>query len=375
MSLLPHLRRLLHVGPYGGELPVALRAAASVAVPMLVLWATGHLDWSLYATFGAFTSLFGRTVGPRARLVMQGQAAVVLVASVLAGTLVAVLGQAVPGTGWVVVPVAALWATGAAIVSHRLRWHPPGPLFPVFALGACSSVPAGPDRLVVALTVAVAAALLALALTAACAPFERRGAGLAAPVGAVGPAGPDALAAPVAAVEPVEPGPDTGPGTGPTAAPGPGWTLPHYLVRYAAGVAVAGGIATAVGHPYWAMVAAVVPMSAPDTSGRLLRAAQRLAGTLAGVLLAWALLAAGPPLLVVISVAALLQAGAELYVGRNYAVAMLFITPLALSMTHLAHPVPVGGLVADRALDTLVGVAVAAAIALLTHERRQDAAG
>jgi uncharacterized membrane protein YccC len=123
------------------------------------------------------------------------------------------------------------------------------------------------------------------------------------------------------------------------------------------------------------MVAAVVPMSAPDTSGRLLRAAQRLAGTLAGVLLAWALLAAGPPPLVVISVAALLQAGAELYVGRNYAVAMLFITPLALSMTHLAHPVPVGGLVADRALDTLVGVAVAAAIALLTHERRQDVAG
>ncbi|WP_285106087.1 FUSC family protein [Promicromonospora sp. MEB111] len=346
-SPLPHLRRMLHVGPYGGELPVALRAAASVAVPMLVLWATGHLEWSLYATFGAFTSLFGRTVPIRPRLVMQVQAGAVLVASVLVGTLIAVLASAVPGTGWVVVPVAALWATGVAIVSHRLRWHPPGPLFPVFALGACSSVPAGADRLPVALAVAVAAVLFALALTAAFARFEP---------------------GPLPAVA-------TATGTGTATATGPEWTISHYLVRYAAGVAVAGGIATAVGHPYWAMVAAVVPMSAPDAAGALMRAAQRLAGTLVGVLLAWALLTAGPPPLVVIAVAALLQAGAELYVGRNYAVAMLFITPLALSMTHLAHPVPVAGLVSDRAVDTLVGVVVAVVITLLTHERRQDAAG
>ncbi|MFI2487445.1 FUSC family protein [Promicromonospora kroppenstedtii] len=337
--LLPHLRRMVHVGPYGGELPVALRAATSVAVPMLVLWATGHLEWSLYATFGAFTSLFGRTVPIRPRLVSQVQAGAVLVASVLAGTLLAVLGSAVPGTGWLVVPVAALWATGVAIVSHRLRWHPPGPLFPVFALGACSSVPAGPEQLPVALAVAVAAVLFALVLTACFTRFE--------------PA----------------------PALTPTPAPGPEWPLSHYLVRYAAGVAVAGAVATAVGHPYWAMVAAVVPMSAPDASGRLLRAAQRLAGTLVGVVIAWVLLAAAPPPLVVIAVAALLQAGAELYVGRNYAVAMLFITPLALSMTHLAHPVPVSGLVSDRAIDTVVGVAVAVVITLLTHERRQDAEG
>ncbi|MGW2091299.1 FUSC family protein [Promicromonospora sukumoe] len=336
--LLPHLRRMLHVGPYGGELPVALRAAASVAVPMLVLWATGHLEWSLYATFGAFTSLFGRTVPLRPRLTQQVQAGAVLVASVLVGTLIAVLGSAVPGAGWLVVPIAALWATGVAVLSHRLRWHPPGPLFPVFALGACSSVPAGLGQVPVALAVAVAAVLFALALTVAFARFERGG-----PV--------------------------------PVGVSGPEWTWSHYLVRYAVGVAVAGAIATAVGHPYWAMVAAVVPMSAPDASGALMRAAQRLAGTLVGVLLAWALLTAGPPPLVVIAVAALLQAGAELYVGRNYAVAMLFITPLALSMTHLANPVPVSGLVADRALDTLIGVAVAVAITLLTHERRQDAAG
>ncbi|PUB26259.1 fusaric acid resistance family protein [Promicromonospora sp. AC04] len=363
--LLPHLRRMLHVGPYGGELPVALRAAASVAVPMLVLWATGHLEWSLYATFGAFTSLFGRTVPIRARLLMQVQAGGVLVASVLLGTLIAVLSPTASAAGWVVVPVAAVWATAVAILSHRLRWHPPGPLFPVFALGACSSVPVGPDRLPVALAVTVVAALFALALTAAIARFESGAA--AAPTPARPPA-PASASAPAQAPAPAHaPAGRSG--------PAPEWTLSHYLVRYAMGVAVAGAIATAVGHPYWAMVAAVVPMSAPDAAGRLTRAAQRLAGTLVGVVIAWVLLTAAPPPLVVITIAALLQAGAELYVGRNYGVAMLFITPLALSMAQLANPVPVGELVADRALDTLVGVAVAVVITLLTHERRQDPEG
>ena len=42
------------------------------------------------------------------------------------------------------------------------------------------------------------------------------------------------------------------------------------------------------------------------------------------------------PALVVILIAALLQAGAELTVGRNYGLALLFITPLALSMTQYA---------------------------------------
>lgn len=341
-SLFPHLRRMLSVGPYGGELPVALRAAASVAIPMLVLWATGHLEWSLYATFGAFTSLFGRTVPISERLRNQGQAGGVLVASVLVGTLLAVLSDAVPGASWVVVPVAAVWATAVAVLSRRLRWHPPGPLFPVFALGACSSVPVDVGQVPVALAVTVASALFALVLTVVAARFEY-----------VGPPVAPEVPAPVVA--------------------GPQWTLSHYVVRYGAGVAVAGAIATAVGHPYWAMVAAVVPMSAPDASGRLTRAAQRLAGTLVGVVIAWALLVASPPPLLVIAVAALLQAGAELYVGRNYGLAMLFITPLALSMTQLAHPVPVGALVGDRAIDTFIGVVVAVAITLLTHERRQAA--
>ena len=48
---------------------------------------------------------------------------------------------------------------------------------------------------------------------------------------------------------------------------------------------VAGTVATAVGigHPYWATVAAVAPLSAPAAGPRLLRAAHRIVGTLLGL--------------------------------------------------------------------------------------------
>ena len=48
---------LLRVGPYDGAHRVAVRAGLSVAVPLLVLFATDRLAWSAYAAFGAFAAL------------------------------------------------------------------------------------------------------------------------------------------------------------------------------------------------------------------------------------------------------------------------------------------------------------------------------
>lgn len=52
---------LLRFGPHAGAHRVAVRAGVSVLVPLLLLWATDHTHWSIYAAFGAFTSLYGRT--------------------------------------------------------------------------------------------------------------------------------------------------------------------------------------------------------------------------------------------------------------------------------------------------------------------------
>lgn len=70
---------------------------------------------------------------------------------------------------------------------------------------------------------------------------------------------------------------------------------------------------------------------------------------------------------------ALLQALAELLVGRNYALALVAITPLALLMVHLAAPAPTSQLLADRGIETVIGVLVGLAVGYLTWVRgRRD---
>lgn len=62
---------------------------------------------------------------------------------------------------------------------------------------------------------------------------------------------------------------------------------------------------------------------------------------------------------------AALQIGAELLIGRNYALALLCITPLALAMGQLVAPRPVGPLLLDRALETVLGFLVAVLVMLV----------
>lgn len=123
------------------------------------------------------------------------------------------------------------------------------------------------------------------------------------------------------------------------------------------------------------MVGAVAAVSGPHVKARVIRGLQRLIGTLLGVLVAAGILALGMPPLAVILIAVALQAGAELFVGRNYAIAMVFITPLALLMVQLAAPTTVGVLLTDRLWETVVGIvagtAVAVGSALIRGRRRR----
>jgi uncharacterized membrane protein YccC len=126
------------------------------------------------------------------------------------------------------------------------------------------------------------------------------------------------------------------------------------------------------------MVSAVVPLVAPDFGHQVLRGAHRVIGTAGGLVVAWLLLALQLPVLATILLVALLQAGAELLVGRNYAAALVAITPLALLMVHLAAPIPTGELLLDRGLETLIGVAIGLAVGWLARPGRRgrdDAAG
>lgn len=323
-TLRPYARSLLRLGEHDGSHRAAIRAGLTVLIPLLVVYALGHVEWSIYAAFGAFTAVYARHDGYRARLRMQSAAALVMVLSVTFGCLVALL----PGREWAVVAVASVWAMVVARVSDVFRFGPPGPLFAVFGLCAVASVPATAGSLPVAVTVSAASALLALVIGQA-GRVRRRSAASGAPK--LARARFRAL----------------------------------HIVRYGVAAAVAGSLSTGlgIGHPYWAIVAAIVPLVAVELPHALVRGTHRVLGTVVGLGVTWLLLLANPTGIVAIFLVVALQMLAELFILRNYGLALLFVTPLALLMINLVHPSDPSALIVDRGVETLLGTAVALVVA------------
>ncbi|MFD2763341.1 FUSC family protein [Micromonospora eburnea] len=316
------LRQVLHVRPAGAAHRVALRAGISVLVPLLAVLALDHPGWSVYAVFGAFTSLYGRNHVHLSRMAMQASAGMALTLSTVLGVLVGSL----ESRAWVAVPVtAAVAALGSALAAAQ-DWHPPGPLFLVFAFGAVASAPRALPDVPIAVVVAGLSSLFALL------------------VGNVGSVLRRQRSRPARLAH--------------------GWT--GEPVRYALAVVLAGGTVTAVGigHPYWAMVAAVAPLTVQGMTAQLVRAAHRVLGTLLGLLTSAVLLAPHLSPYATVLVVAGLQIVTELLVGRNYGLALLFITPMALLMGQLAAPRPAGQLLFDRGVETLIGTGIGGLIVL-----------
>jgi uncharacterized membrane protein YccC len=141
--------------------------------------------------------------------------------------------------------------------------------------------------------------------------------------------------------------------------------------RTALAAAVAGLVAAAVGlgYSYWASVSAVAILAAMNLSGATHRAVQRGIGTAVGVLIGVAALVPSPGPAAAIVMVIVCSGLAELTVARNYALGVLFATPVALLLAALAQPVPPLDLARDRLLDTAVGTVVAVAVALLLPNR------
>lgn len=325
---------VIRIGPHGGAHRVAARAALSVGVPLLVLLLIGRLDLSVYASFGAFAALYGRLDPPRRRVRMQATAGGILVLSMLLGTLLSAL-SAPPVVSVVVV---AVLAAAVTLFAYRAQWHPPGALFTVFAAGACASFPATAATFGLVLLVGVSSVLWSLLVTTAFV-LARRGSWRR----------PSRQAPPI----------------GPVA-----WEMTATVGVAALLAGVAGTLLIGT-HWYWAMVGAVAAVGGAHVTARLIRGTQRLVGTLVGVLIAAGLLALHLPPWAILVVAVLMQVGAELFVGRNYGIAMVFITPLALLMISLASPATPGMLLRDRVLETVIGVAVGTVVAIVSAALRR----
>jgi hypothetical protein len=142
----PGWQGLLRWGPHGGAHRVALRAGLSVLAPLVVLVLLGRVEWTPYAAFGAFTSLYGCNHVRAERAGMQVVAGGFLTLAVTLGVIVSLA----PGSRWSVVVLGALLAAAGSLTSDAYRWRPPGPLFLVFAFAVCAMVQAVPTTVPVA---------------------------------------------------------------------------------------------------------------------------------------------------------------------------------------------------------------------------------
>ncbi|MFE7752820.1 FUSC family protein [Streptomyces sp. NPDC057428] len=143
-------------------------------------------------------------------------------------------------------------------------------------------------------------------------------------------------------------------------------------LRTLVGCAMAGYVSSVlgVGHPYWAIVTAASVHQA-NLSLSWSRGLQRTVGNLVGVLVFAAVipLARIGPLVLVLCVLSFSFA-AEALITRNYWLGSVAVTPMALLVLEFGGSVPAGGLVADRALDTVVGVVVGLLAAVAVTNRR-----
>ncbi|MEU0132768.1 FUSC family protein [Streptomyces sp. NPDC006296] len=153
---------------------------------------------------------------------------------------------------------------------------------------------------------------------------------------------------------------------------GPGSPVLPVAVRTLVGCALAGyaSAALGVGHPYWAIVTAASVHQANLTLSWS-RGLQRTVGNLLGVLVFAAVLPlarTGAPALVLCVL--LCGFAAEALITRNYWLGSVAVTPMALLILEFGGVQPAARLIEDRALDTLVGVAVGLVAAVVVTNRR-----
>ncbi|MGV9711411.1 FUSC family protein [Gordonia sp. NPDC003424] len=408
----PAVRQLFFAVPdVRGRWGAASRAGLAFALPAVALYAAGFGRDSLLVALGGFAMLYGENRPYRVRWRVISTGSVVLVAVATGYGQLGRWAGADAGTARDLVVVAAL-AIGAGIVVfvvNAMRLGPPGPFFFVLTAAIATVVTRhGVDPMVLAMC-AAAGAVASLIVGMAPALWRPRGpesAATGAALAAVEEYLSDNRSADPARRHGValstlhawsvlhdsaqtdsklaqqlwisqhrfhDARPDE---TGSWAPPLPRPGVAHRLIvalhwhghatvttiRVVVTAALAGGLSVLFGlsRPDWAILGTVLVLQlGPDRIRGSLRGAHRLVGTVLGLVVFSVLHLLDLQVLGLIVVIAILNVLIELTIVGNYAVAVTFITPLAMLMGN-----PEGGLfvpVRDRFLETLVGVVLAVA--------------
>lgn len=430
---LPQIARarsiLFSAPPAGRRWSIGLRAAAAVAIPGALVVAAGYPNAALYVTYGAFAVLYGEGRPYRVRAAVVATAGIALMLVTVVG---AVVGTHAPGgVANQVATILTLTVVAIPVVYtvDALRLGPPGALFFVLVCGgALGATEWGVDPIQI-LICAGLGAIAAVIISMAGAAIDRHKPERVAVERAVdavdtyaqpGNATVDARHAAGAAISSAWTAlHDAGLSTSSDsslvttmldthrrfteisvgnkmvldhAIPGDHvlvvrpsiWYRLRRSVRFRShatitagrvGIAClgAGAISAAVGltRPQWAILSALVIVHlGPDRLHGTVRGLQRFAGTVIGLVLFAVLYQLSPTGYALIAAIATLQFCTELFLPRNYGIAVIFVTPIALlSAGVVTLHGSVTAIVRDRLAETIVGVAVAMASMYLIAPR------
>jgi uncharacterized membrane protein YccC len=295
----------------------------AVGLPLVGFAVAGEVRSGALTSLGALAVLYAPGLAYRRRALRVLGVGVGLLGAAAAGTLAA-------GSSLAAAAVIALVAGVAVLITRRRSIGPPGALMPVLVCATATQIPLDAASFVPRIGLVALGAAIAWLVVMAGAPLlpwrpEPR------QVQRARPRWPQVLRA---------------------------------TTRGAAGTGVAALVAMATGlpRPDWAAVACAAVLVHDATRTTVRRAGHRAVGTAAGIGLAGLVLAAAPGVLPLVVLVVVLQFVVELLVARNYTLAVVFITPLALLQGALAtgqFDGPVAGLLAGRLLETAVGCAVA----------------
>jgi hypothetical protein len=330
------LRSILgfHDGPWRWS--AGIQAGVAIGGPLAAFTLAGHQSLGLIASLGAFTALYGSTLHLGDRLYLLPLVAVGFVAASGLGVLTA-------ANAWATVASLVAVAVFACTVSFGIRLGAPGPMHFVLVAGISNHL-AGPTYLggasiepvLVPALVAVGALGAYLLIVAPLPlPVVRRRDDEAVGLRGLFPRfGFDDEMATIAA-------------------------------RVVVAVAVAGLLSLPLGvhRAYWLMmVAGAVLQTSYVSQSNAIRAVHRIVGTVCGVAVFGLIELVEPRGLWLVAVVALLEFAIEVVVARHYALALTFITPVALTISAAGGTDASLTLVSERVVDTFLGAAIAMAV-------------
>ena len=337
MSIRDDIRDLFTFRESPVRWPIAVAAGLAIGVPIALLTLLGHPTYGLIASTGGFTALYLSNRPRRERAVLLPFIALGIAVASAIGVLVA---------GSILLSLVALFALTVvgSIVLLGFGAGPPGGLFFMLVAGASIRLAAPPKLDGVGLPGGLVIGLVAL------------GAGIAYVIVLVPLLVPSVRQRDREAH--IEREPFRFDFSGDTRV---------IVIRLAIASAIAVLVSSPLGvhRTYWVLLTVIAILQ----NGRrlrltALRGIHRVLGTILGLGLFALVVLWDPQGLWLALLLAVLQFVVELVVIRNYGLALIFITPLALTIAAQGDPGDVGTVVATRVIDTLLGAGIAMLVLL-----------